>query len=253
MDIRLDKFVADRGALTRREAVRHIVRGDVTVDGIICRQPALKIPDTAAVSLSERPLSADPLVYLMLHKPAGVLSAARDSRQRTVLDLLPPELRRKGLFPIGRLDKDTTGLLLLTNDGDYAHRLLSPRSGVSKHYRAVLDRAPDAAEIRRFKENLILSDGTVCRSAELVISTDAVDAVYTGGEPDSGAGAVIADVVLYEGKYHQVRRMFAAVGCHVVRLARLSVGGLVLDPALKPGEARLLSAEEAALAEEKDP
>lgn len=221
---RLDKLLADSGTVSRSEA-RNLVRaGRVTVDGAVARSVAEKYePETAMVCVDGAVLSCSARRYLMLYKPEGLLSATEDRRQPTVLDLLPPPLQRQGLFPVGRLDKDTTGLLLLTNDGDFAHRVISPKQRVPKVYQAQVEGSLSPADVQAFAEGLILGDGTRCLPARLEILA-----------PDLG------QVTVYEGKYHQVKRMFAARGAHVLRLHRQSVGGLHLDPALEPGGFREL-------------
>ena len=171
-----------------------------------------------------------PFVYVMLYKPEGLLSATEDRRQKTVLDLLPKELRRRGLFPVGRLDKDTTGLLLLTDDGALAHALLSPKKHVDKVYLARVEGRVDRSDISALAEGMTLGDGTRCLPAGL--------------EP-LGDGSQCR-VTLREGKYHQVKRMLAARGKPVLTLKRLSMGGLALDEELKPGEWRFLTKEEGA-------
>ena len=168
--------------------------------------------------------------YVMLNKPAGVLTATEDQRQKTVLDLLPEDLRRRGLFPVGRLDKDTEGLLLLTNDGDLAHRLLSPKKHVDKVYYARLARPLSPADCAAFAEGVVLADGTRCRSARLQLLGDGREALIT----------------LQEGKFHQVKRMTASRGAAVVYLKRLSMGPLTLDKDLAPGSFRFLTAAEVA-------
>lgn len=166
----------------------------------------------------------------MLHKPAGVLSATEDRSQPTVLDLLPPEMKRRGLFPVGRLDKDTTGLLLLTDDGPLAHGLLSPKKHVDKVYLARVDGQVDGADAAALAAGLTLGDGTVCLPAGL--------------EP-LGDGSTCL-VTLQEGKYHQVKRMLAARGKPVLTLHRLRMGPLTLDEGLKPGKWRFLTPRERA-------
>ena len=164
----------------------------------------------------------------MLNKPAGVVSATVDRVDKTVMDILPTELRRAGLFPAGRLDKDTTGLLIITDDGDYAHRMLSPAKHVVKSYIATLDKEPQADIIDAFARGITLADGTVCKSAT---------ASLTGGTD--------VFVEISEGKYHQVKRMFAALGYHVEALRRVRIGGLGLDETLKEGDFLELSPDEA--------
>ena len=162
-----------------------------------------------------------------MNKPNGVLSATEDSQQKTVIDLLPESLRKQELFPVGRLDKDTTGLLLLTNDGVFSHNIISPKHHIPKVYRAAVTGILDESDIAAFEKGIVLSDGTECMSAKLEIE-----------RPSVGLATV------YEGKYHQVKRMFASRGKHVTALHRLSIGGLSLDSALKSGQFRELSEEE---------
>lgn len=228
--LRLDKIIADSGLATRSEARRLIAEGRVQIGGRAVTRPDFKADaETAEITLDARPLAGGRFRYLMLNKPAGVLSATEDRDQKTVLDLLPEECRRLGLFPVGRLDKDTTGLLLLTNDGDFCHRLTSPGKQVEKRYEVTVDGALDAADAAAFAGGLILRDGTVCLSARLELDENA---------PGHGF------VTVCEGKYHQVKRMLAARGKPVLTLKRLSVGGLVLDPALAPGAFRALTENE---------
>ena len=224
--MRLDKFLANENFGSRKAVGALIRRGAVTVNG-----QAVKAADHDEIRVSGAPVTYRAHVYLMLHKPAGVLSASRDSRQRTVLDLVPPALARRGLFPAGRLDKDTTGLLLLTDDGALAHRLLAPRSRVPKRYRASLDRPvpPDAAA--RFAAGIEEGGETF---APAVLEIDPAD-------------PCTAYVTLTEGRYHEVKRLFHAVGCEVTALCRLSLGGLPLDEELPPGGVRPLTEAEVAL------
>ncbi len=225
---RLDKLIADSGRATRSEAKALIRAGRITVNGALPRRADEKYDlETDAIALDGEALCCAANTYLMLHKPGGVLSATEDGRQETVLDLLTPELRRQGLFPVGRLDKDTTGLLILTNDGDLAHRVISPKKHVSKVYIAAVDAPLDESDIAAFAEGLTLSDGTACLPAALELL-----------RPTK------ARVTVYEGKYHQVKRMFAARGKHVTALHRAQIGALALDPALAPGEYRPLRPEE---------
>ena len=228
---RLDKILADSGAASRSEAKAMIRAGRVAVDGRIAAEPEAKHdPDTADIRIDGVRINAARFRYFMLYKPAGVLSATEDRAQQTVLDLLPSLLRRLGLFPVGRLDKDTTGLLLLTNDGDLAHRIITPKKHVSKRYRAEVDGRLDEADAAAFAGGIVLADGTKCLPAVL--------------EP---TGPCAGYVTVYEGKYHQVKRMFAARGKTVTALHRERIGALALDPALKPGEFRELRAEELGL------
>ncbi len=226
--MRLDKFMAHVGAASRREAREIIRSGRVSVDGAAVRNPERKFnPEKSAVVFDGRPLHWSRFHYYMMDKPAGVLTATEDARQKTVLDLLPPELRRMGLFPVGRLDRDTSGLLLLTDDGDFTHRVISPGGGVEKLYYARVDGPLTAEDARAFTEGLVLRDGTRCKSAELEIT---------------GPGECL--VTVREGKYHQVKRMLASRGAPVTELRRLRIGALELDAALGPGGFRELEAWE---------
>ena len=225
---RLDKLLAATGRWSRREVKDLVRQGRVELDGQPAAAADVKIdPAAADIRVDGEALSYSRFTYLMLHKPAGVLSAARDSRQKTVLDLLPPELRRRGLSPVGRLDKDTEGLLLLTNDGALAHRLLSPKSHVDKVYYARTRGTPTAADAARLAAGLTLPDGLACLPAHLRVTGD---------------GEVL--LTLREGKFHQIKRMLASRGKPVVYLKRLSMGSLTLDEGLSKGEYRLLTAEE---------
>ena len=229
--VRLDKLIADSGIASRAEAKRLIKTGRVSVDGSASVSAEDKYdPDNAVICVDGEPLNYARFRYLMLHKPAGVLSATEDRTQQTVLDLLPEQLRRQGLFPVGRLDKDTTGLLLLTNDGAFAHAITSPKKHIPKVYRAAVDGELDAFDAAAFAEGLRLADGTECLPAALEIVS-----------PDLGR------ITVYEGKYHQVKRMFAARGKPVTALHREKIGALTLDPGLTPGKFRELAPEEIAL------
>jgi len=228
---RIDKLLSSTGRWSRKEARDLVRQGRVQADGRTVTRPEEKLdPASAALTVDGEEVDCSSFVYVMLHKPAGILSATEDRSQPTVLDLLPAELRRRGLFPVGRLDKDTTGLLLLTDDGDLAHRLLSPRKHVDKVYRARVEGRVDGEDVRALAEGMVLGDGLRCLPAGL--------------EP-LGDGSVCV-VTLREGKYHQVKRMLAARGKPVTELHRLSMGPLTLDEALKPGEWRFLTRRERA-------
>ena len=225
---RLDKIISATGKKSRREVREMVRQGRVLVDGKPAPAADMKVdPQTAVILLDGEPLGYEKFTYVMLHKPAGVLTATEDRRQETVLDLLPPELRRRALSPVGRLDKDTEGLLLLTNDGQLAHRLLSPTAHVDKVYYARVDGALEPGDIAAFAAGMTLGDGLECLPAglEILSPTEAL-------------------VTLREGKFHQVKRMLAARGKPVLYLKRLSMGRLRLDPALAPGAWRMLTEEE---------
>lgn len=226
---RLDKLLAAQTALSRRDATGEIRRGAVTVDGVVIRDPAKKVdPDSAAVTWKGQAVSYRRHLYIMMNKPVGVLCVSRDPKEKTVVDLLPEEWRTRELFPAGRLDKDTTGMVLLTDDGNFAHRMLAPKKHVPKRYLVTLDRAVDETVKSAFASGITLADGDVCMPAECTALSDNR-----------------ALVVLHEGKYHQVKRMFAACGYHVEALHRLSMGGLALDDSLAPGDSKCLTEEEA--------
>lgn len=224
---RLDKLIAASGRFSRSEAREAIRAGRVTADGAVLTRPEEKVDEGALIAVDGDALRTDALRCFMLDKPAGILTAARDARQPTVLDLVPEEYRRLGLQPVGRLDKDTTGLLLLTNDGALAHRVISPKSGVVKTYLATTDGDTDGSDAAAFAAGLTLADGTRCLSAAL---------------ETLGGGQCLVRV--QEGKYHQVKRMLAARGRRVLELRRLAIGALELDPALGPGKMRELSSNE---------
>lgn len=226
--VRLDKFLADQGVASRKE-LREIIRsGRVQIEGYTVRKPEQKLdPEKEKVSLDGNVLGASALRYFLMDKPEGVLTATEDAEQQTVLDLLPPELQRLCLFPVGRLDKDTSGLLLLTNDGDFAHRVISPKSAVEKRYYARVDGNVDAEDAEAFRTGVVLRDGTKCLPARL--------------EAD-GPGACFVTVV--EGKYHQVKRMLASRGKPVLTLRRVAVGTLELTGPPQPGHWKELTKED---------
>ena len=226
--LRLDKFLSEQGVASRKELKEIIRSGRVSVDGVSLCQPEAKIdPERSVILVDGKLISSSRSHSYMLHKPLGVVTATEDRSEKTVLDLLPPELKRLGLFPVGRLDKDTSGLLILTNDGDFAHRVISPKSTVEKCYSASVDGTLDEEDSRAFREGITLKDGTRCLPAKLEIL-----------EKDRCLVRVV------EGKYHQVRRMLASRGKPVLTLHRLSIGALRLDDSLAPGEWRELSEED---------
>ena len=225
---RHDKLLAGTGKWSRREVKALVRQGLVRVDGRLAASAEDKLdPAAAIITVAGETISLCRFTYVMLHKPAGVLTATEDRKQPTVLDLLPPELRRIGLAPVGRLDKDTEGLLLLTNDGELAHRLLSPKYHVDKRYLARVDGELSAADAEAFARGMTLGDGLECLPAGLEVLPDRV-----------------CVVTLREGKFHQVKRMLAARGAPVLYLKRLSMGPLTLDDSLAAGAYRLLRAEE---------
>ena len=229
---RLDKLLASQGMGSRKE-VAHLIRtGQVIVDGNLEKHPESKWdPETASIVINGSPLLFQRFCYLMMNKPKGVISASNDPRCRTVIDLVPEKWRRKGLFPAGRLDKDTEGLLLLTDDGMLAHELLSPRKHVDKVYFAKVSGQFGENEIARFKEGLDIGNGERSKQARLQIL-----------KADVQESEVL--ITIMEGKFHQVKRMVKAVGSEVLYLKRLSMGSLKLDEELKLGEYRRLTKAE---------
>lgn len=231
--IRLDKYLADMGAGTRQEVKRMIRKGLVWVNHEPVRSPELKIREGEdVVSLEGKDIGYAAYEYYMLNKPAGVISAASDLKEPTVIDLLCDK-RRKDLFPVGRLDRDTEGLLLITNDGALAHRLLSPRRHVDKTYYARINGRVTQEHVKIFKEGLdIGEDGREERTMPAHLE------IIAGAEESE------IRLTIQEGKYHQVKRMFQAVGKEVIYLKRERMGTLTLDSNLKPGEYRLLTPDE---------
>ena len=225
---RLDKLIASRGTLSRRDAQKKIKNGAVTVNGEICRQTDRKVsPEADRITVDGQAVCTEEHLYTVPHKAAGVVSAKGVRRQNTVQDLLPEELRRPGLFPAGRLDKDTEGLLIITDDGDFAHRMLSPRKHVRKCYLAQLDGELTLDMTEAFARGIVFNDGTKCLPAKLEILP--------------GSGGMSGLVTICEGKFHQVKKMFSAVGRKVVHLKRISIGNLYLDSKLPIGCSRKLT------------
>lgn len=230
MPERLDKFLASQNLGSRKEVAALIRKGQVTVDGAVVRQADFKLePEQSTVAAGGREVEYRKHLYIMMNKPAGVLSATEDSRAETVLDLLPPELRRRGLFPAGRLDKNTTGLLIITDDGDFAHQMLAPKSHVYKLYEAKTEQPVTEETVAAFERGV--------RYGEIQFSPARLWVEERNGEPR-------AMVEIREGKYHQVKRMFEACGNRVLELKRLKIGGLALDETLYEGEAKLLTNSE---------
>ena len=227
---RLDKLVASQGSWSRSDAQRCIRSGAVTVDGSVCRDPSAKVdPDGRQITVAGRLLRYRQYQYIMLNKPPGILCVSRDPKARTVVDLVPEPLRRKGLFPAGRLDKDTVGLVLLTDDGDFANHLMHPRYHIPKVYRATV--RPDFTE----EQAVALLEG-------LVLDGDKLAPVQTRVITKEPNRAVI-ELVLHEGKNRQIRRMCEQLGLEVARLRRVAVGPLRLGM-LEPGKWRDLKKDE---------
>lgn len=228
-NVRLDKFISDSSLMTRKEATSAIKSGLVTVNGKTIKSGNIKINTSAdTVCLSGCKIAYSEFIYVMLNKPEGYVSATEDGKDKTVLELLPPELARKGLFPAGRLDKNTLGLMLLTNDGDTAHRLLSPKHHVQKKYK-FKSKFPLSEDGRvNLERGATLEDGYVTKPSVIELDSD-------------GCGGYIT---LTEGKYHQIKRMFESVGNKIIYLERISFGALTLDASLECGQWRYLTEKE---------
>ena len=232
--MRLDKFMSDMGVLSRSECKRAVRAGLISVNGTVALKSELPVdPDRDTIIYRGERIEYEEFTYVMLNKPQGYISATDDKRKQTVLDLLEPRLAARGLFPCGRLDIDTTGLLILTNDGPLAHALLSPKHHAEKVYRFVCDVCLPADAPERVRAGLVLEDGYECLSAELVLD-------------DEGAGGYIT---LREGKFHQIKRMAHTLGSEITELERVEFAGVRLDASLGRGEYRLLTPEEIELLE----
>ena len=228
---RLDKLIASQGLLSRNDVKTMVKKGEVSVNGAIVKDSSIKVSYEDDIKIKGESLSQTEYVYIMLNKPKGVVSASEDKRDKTVVDILPDELKRKNLFPAGRLDKDTTGFSLITDDGDFAHRILSPARHVDKTYIATVSDKIDFAKAKKaFSDGVVLGDGTVLLSAQLELIEEKENQIFK--------------VVIKEGKYHQIKRMFASLGTTVIELKRIAIGGLALDFSLKEGEARVITEEE---------
>ena len=228
--IRLDKYLADMGVGTRSEVKKYVKQGKVSVDGTVVKSADIKIDiDTQQVTFQGAVIGYEEFEYYMLHKPAGVISATTDAKDKTVVDLISDK-KRKDLFPVGRLDKDTEGLLIITNDGDMAHRLLAPKKHVDKVYYAKIDGKVNEDDVKAFAEGISIGQGEVAKPAKLeILKADEISEI---------------EVTIQEGKFHQVKRMFHTIGKEVLYLKRISMGNLVLDESLPLGAYRKLTKEE---------
>ncbi len=236
MQQRLDKLISSQGSYTRKEAQQLIKDGLVKVDGVTVRDRGFHIdPDKNTVMLDGKPFCVERFVYIMLNKPKGVVSATNDKNVKTVIDLVPDGLKRRNLFPAGRLDMTTTGFVLITDDGDFAHRILSPKNHIEKTYEARLAEPITEAQMKIVAGGITLGDGTECLPAKLKRLED-------GENP-------LIEIKICEGKYHQIKRMFAAAGNGVIELKRTKMGDLPLDENLSEGECRRLSEAEILLIE----
>lgn len=235
---RLDKILANYGFGSRKELKTAFKAGLVLVDGVVVKDSAAHVdPEQSEIIINGERLNYRKYVYLMLNKPQGVISATEDKVHRTVLDLVPPEYEHFELFPAGRLDIDTEGLVLLTNDGQLAHDILSPKKHVPKRYYAKIQGNVNEDDIIKFREGIVLEDGYKSLPAELdIISAGEVSEI---------------EITIVEGKFHQIKRMFEAVSKKVIFLRRLQMGGLRLDESLKPGELRELREGELELLQQR--
>ena len=233
--MRLDKFLSETGTLSRSESGRAVRAGKITVNGRVAKSPSEQVdPERDEIFFAGERIAYRRFTYILLNKPDGYVSATEDGREKTVLDLLPEKLQKLALFPCGRLDKHTLGLMLLTNDGQLAHDLLSPRHHVAKRYRFSVKFPLTAEEIARLEQGTVLDDGYETKPSHI--------------EPDSdGKGGIIT---LIEGKYHQIKRMMESVHNQITSLERISFGPLTLEEGMARGEWRYLTeAEENALQE----
>ncbi|OMP68811.1 16S rRNA pseudouridine(516) synthase, partial [Agrobacterium tumefaciens] len=236
---RLDKVLANLGFGSRAELKKLAKQGSIVVNGTVIKDPGKHVdPYSDVIEFEGETIQYREYVYIMLHKPPGVVSATEDLRDRTVLDLLDKEYLVFEPFPVGRLDKDTEGLLLLTNDGKLAHELLSPRKHIPKTYEAIVEGRVDEEDARLFAAGVTLDDGYVTLPAELVI--------HSHEERSDGGIHSGISLTIHEGKFHQVKRMFESVGKKVVYLKRVSMGELRLDESLEIGTYRELTGEELA-------
>lgn len=216
---RLDKFIANQLILSRSIVRSAVQKGKVKINGITVRDCGRIITESDNVTYEDKSVVYKEHIYVVMNKPSGVLSASNDKSRKTVVDLVPDDLRRQGMFPVGRLDKDTTGLLIITDDGEFAHNCISPKKEISKSYIATLDGDITEDTVKTFKSGVVLVDGTLCKSAIL-------EKVETN----------VARIIITEGKYHQIKRMFGTVGLGVNKLHRESIGDLKLPPELSEGE-----------------
>lgn len=225
---RLDKYISGAMNISRADAKKMITKGFVTVNGNVNRSADFKITNSDTVMCNGTQLNYIEYVYYIINKPAGVVCTT-DAHEPSVIELLPDELKRKDLFCVGRLDKDTTGLLIITNDGDYCHKVISPKNKVIKKYITNLAEPVNNEGLKHLEDGVMLNDGIITEPAQIFDVNNAEKCITIG---------------IYEGKYHQVKRMFAAIGNKVVKLHRQSIGALVLPQDLNVGECREMTVEE---------
>ena len=229
---RLDKIVAAGTSGSRKIARGLILRGDVSVNGVIIKNMSEKVdPSVDEITVCGERIEYKKYVYILINKPKGVLSASNDKTRETVVDLVKPRFNREGLFPVGRLDKDTTGLLIITDDGDFGHKVISPKSRIEKEYIVTLDKPITETDIGILQSGVTLADGTVCRPAKVRICS----------KPET------VSITITEGKYHEIKRMLGVVGIGVNELTRIRIGKLTIDAKLSEGDYRELSVQELAL------
>ena len=229
-DKRLDNLIASRTSLSRRQVTDLIKKGELLVNGEVVLSSKEKVDaENDEIVFCGKRLVYREHTYIMMNKPKGVLSASSDKKAETVVDLVPDELRVNGLFPAGRLDKDTTGFVLLTDDGDFAHKILSPKNHVYKTYIAELEKPISDSEISTLERGITLSDGTVLKECRIKRLSDEKNRI---------------EIEICEGKFHQIKRMLHFVNNEVLVLERVKIGNLTIDNVLKPGECRLLSEDE---------
>ena len=227
--MRIDKFVSEQGGISRSDAKALIRKKQILLNGAPVKSADVKIdPEKDTVSVNGKRLVYRKFMYIMLNKPDGVVCATRDGLSSTVLELLPIEFRRKGLFPAGRLDKDTEGFVFITDDGELAHKMLSPKNHVEKEYVVTLEKPAEERYIAEFGAGITIDGGEECLPARLTLTDD----------------PLVVHLVLHEGKYHQVKRMMEAVGNRVVHLRRVRMGGIQLDVSLLSGKSREITADE---------
>jgi len=232
---RLDKILASYFKTSRSDVKKQCKKQCIKVNGTLIKSLEMRVdPDIDEITVDGKIIFFQKYIYLMMNKPKGVISASEDKEAKTVIDLVPENLKRQGLFPAGRLDADTTGFILITNDGDFAHRILSPKNHIEKTYYALLEKPLTDEDIEHFLRGVELKDGTICLEAKVrMIETNK------------------AEVIIHEGKYHQIKRMFSALGNKVLELERVSMGNLKLDSNLRLGETREITQEELLLVEKK--
>lgn len=227
--MRIDKFISEQEGLSRSDAKTIIKKGQVTVNGEKIKSADTKIdPEKDIITLNGKEITYRKFMYIMLNKPEGVICATRDGLSATVLELLPESLIRKGLFPAGRLDKDTEGFVFITDDGALAHKMLSPKNHIEKEYEVTLEKPYEKEYVDIFASGMTIDGDEKCLPAKLIPSDDPYK----------------VNLILHEGKYHQIKRMMIAVGNRVVHLKRIRMGGILLDPSLPSGKAREITESE---------